>query len=181
MDKAIRRIGRFSWILLDEVPEWTDIESSVLFMQKRSKANGIIDSQLIDEISALKSYVTLEKLKSWLQNEINTTKSVEDKWKEIFAAWNDKNIFFPNLSRIIGFVLSLPWTNAPVERVVSLLNSFWSKEKNKFLLQNITSSLIVKVNFTEDCLTFYEKIKNNPLALKKIHSSEKYFWKKSSA
>lgn len=70
--------------------------------------------------------------------------------------------------------MTLPGSNAPVERVFSLMNDTWTPERNPFTLFSMKALLMVKTNFNLPCHDFMENLTKNRDILLKIHSSEKY-------
>jgi hypothetical protein len=50
------------------------------------------------------------------------TGSTEQRWVNIFSDLRNKQIYVPNLIKILGFVLSIPGSNAHTERVFSLID-----------------------------------------------------------
>jgi len=51
-------------------------------------------------------------------------------------------------------LLAIPGTNAPVERVFSLMNSYWSDQKSRLSEETLEAVMIVKVNMEEHVLNF---------------------------
>jgi hypothetical protein len=72
---------------------------------------------------------------------------------------------------IVQFALALPATNAPVERVFSLMNDLWSDGKSRMGHETVSSMLLVRVNLPMSCVDFHEKIKNNIKLLKSVHTN----------
>jgi hypothetical protein len=51
------------------------------------------------------------------------TGSIEQSWVNIFSDLRNKQIYMPNLIKILDFVLSVPGSNALTERVFSLMSN----------------------------------------------------------
>jgi len=65
--------------------------------------------------------------------------------------------------------------NANVERIFSLIQSQWTKERNKMTVDTIKGILTLQYNFRNmSCGEFYVFLNSNKTLLKKIRSSEKY-------
>jgi hypothetical protein len=58
-----------------------------------------------------------------------------------------KTISLKNISTVIEFSLSLPGTNAAVERVFSLVNALWTDERNRLEVSTVKSIVLVKHHF----------------------------------
>lgn len=166
----LKEIGTNQWILLKKQPEWSDVQSSMEFIvSARPDSESLIhDTELFDEYSCLKSFVTEEKVKEWKETD------VEEKWTEIFRHFKGKDIQYENLCKVIEFFLCLPGSNAPTERSFSIMNKVWSKEKTQLQVDTLKSLMIVKYNYEMSCPEFYDYLSGNVNILKKIHSVEKY-------
>ena len=71
---------------------------------------------------------------------------------------------------ILQFLLAIPGTNAPVERVFSLMNSYWSDQKSLLSEETLEAVMIVKVNMEETCVEFYDRILADKKRLRSIPS-----------
>lgn len=76
--------------------------------------------------------------------------------------------------KVVEFSLCLPGSNAPTERVFSILNNIWTSEKAQLKVNTLKSILITKYNYDLNCLEFKEYLKSNEGLLKQIYSAEKY-------
>lgn len=117
----------------------------------------------------VKTY-TSEKLEQW-----NTTSTTADeRWAEMFRHFKQSHVPFKNISALCQFAMCLPGTNAPVERIFSIMNNTWTDERNRMSLDTLKALLITRVNIHVSCSEFYESITPNHSFLKKVHSSLKY-------
>jgi len=82
----------------------------------------------------------------------------------------------PNLLKIITFVMSIPASNAAVERVLSLMGSVWSDTRNRCSTELIKAELQVKMNFDMDCQSFHKFVKDKKELLRSAGSSNKYMF-----
>ena len=65
--------------------------------------------------------------------------------------------------------------NANVERIFSLMQPQWSKERDIVLVSSVEKILVVQYNFADlSCRQFYDFVKDDTQLLKKIKSTEKY-------
>ena len=81
------------------------------------------------------------------------------------------------MKMILQFLLAIPGTNAPIERVFSLMNSYWSDQKSRLSEETLEAVMIVKVNMEETCVEFYDRIMRilaDKKLLRSIQSSAKY-------
>ncbi|CAM2114040.1 unnamed protein product [Caretta caretta] len=83
---------------------------------------------------------------------------------------------YTDLAKAVEFVLCLPGTTVPVERVFSIMNDVWSPEKSCLNIATMKTVLRVRVNASLDCTAFYDKLLIDKKTLKKIASSKKYNW-----
>lgn len=56
---------------------------------------------------------------------------------------------------VAEFALCLPGTNAPTERVFSLINT-WTPDKSQLKVDTLKHMLVVKGNFSDLCDNFYD-------------------------
>lgn len=97
------------------------------------------------------------------------------KWTKIFSSGTKEN--FKNIFQLVSYVLSIPPSNAYVEKVFSIMNQKWSKERNRCKVELIKSELQISLNFEEHCSDFIEKIKLDEDLLKAVSSNQKYSFK----
>ena len=72
--------------------------------------------------------------------------------------------------------------NANIERIFSLMQPQWSKERDNLLVSSVEKILIVQYNFADlSCRQFYDIVKDDTQLLKKIESTEKYEWTKATS
>ena len=80
---------------------------------------------------------------------------------------------FQDFYNVVGSIFCFPGSTSPVERIFSLMNSMWTKEKLKLSIEIMKAMLIVKQNVTMECDKFYHKVLKNMNVRQKITSSEK--------
>ena len=86
----------------------------------------------------------------------------------------EKHLDFQDFCNVVGFILCLPGNTAPVERIFSVMNSMWTKEKSRLSVETMKAMLIVRQNNDMECDKFYHKVLKNVNMVRKIASSEKY-------
>lgn len=118
---------------------------------------------LFEELIELKQFVE--------NNPQNHDLELAQSWMNFF----EKNVA-PNMLKICEFVFSVPVSNAMCERVFSLMNTAWRKDRNRLLMKHLESELIIKQNCSLSCREFYDYIKSNEAKhlLSKVSTSEKY-------
>jgi hypothetical protein len=70
----------------------------------------------------------------------------------------------------VQFGLCLPGTNAPIERVFTMVNKLWTTQ---LCVDTVKAMIIVKCNLSSNCGEFAHLISNNDI-LKQVHSATKY-------
>lgn len=169
-DAAFKDIEHFEWVLLRSVPSWQSIEKSLAYVNEFRADLQINNGDLFDELVCVKSYADVGKINSWIKDD----KLAGDKWVEIFNYFDEKNIGYKNILKLIEFSLCLPASNGPTERVFSISNNMWTSEKSQLKVDTLQSLLITKINFQMSCAEFRVFLSNRNDILKKIHSTEKY-------
>ncbi|GBP82342.1 hypothetical protein EVAR_90977_1 [Eumeta japonica] len=86
------------------------------------------EDSLLEEVSYVANCVNNDVLKRWEKMKTSTNQ----RWIEVFKNFKDSGIPFQNCLAIVQYLLCLPETNAPTERVFSLTNSLWTSEKCYF-------------------------------------------------
>lgn len=99
---AFEEIEVLEWVLLREVPSQSKVEVSINFILEKRVGLQLDDTELFDEFSCIKSYVTANKIKEWAYN----SKTSEQKWVEIFTHLHGKNISYVNILKIVEFAMS---------------------------------------------------------------------------
>lgn len=79
-----------------------------------------------------------------------------------------------NFARVVEYILCLPGTSAPVERVFSSIKNIWKTESANLQNDTLKSILLIKTNLNYSCVEFYQFLKKTPELLKQIASQEKY-------
>lgn len=160
----------FEWASLTKIPPWEEVQKVMDSIIEKGFIEGEKDTEVFDEYSLILKYVTPEKLAQWNKSQV----SIENRWVELFKHFRDNNLNHKHFRVIIEYILCLPGTNAPVERVFSLMNKLWTAEKSHMQVSVLKAMLIVKVNINKTCQEYYSFLKSSPIVLKKICSSEKY-------
>jgi hypothetical protein len=94
--------------------------------------------------------------------------TAEKKWQRIF------NADLPGLYCLVSKFLSIPASNACVERIFSLCSAQWTDVRNRLHVGTVKSLIQVKANLDYSCSDFYEMIISDKKLLKSVMDSEKY-------
>jgi hypothetical protein len=167
-------VTALEWVLLEKEISWEDVDASChMVIRTSGQVNLFLDSsELFTQAMCVKRYVTEETILRWK----NEQKNAGERWVELLQHFVHNNIEFCEILKIVQFALALPGTNAPVERVFSLMNDLWTDEKSQMLPDTVKAMLLVKVNMHLSCSEFHQKVKDNEKLLKCVHGSKKYKW-----
>jgi hypothetical protein len=165
-------VKSFDWVLLTRDVKWEEVEESMNVVLRISAKTAIIGNELFSQTMCVKRYTTLEIIARWTEQKMNASL----RWREVFQHFSTEQIPFDQVLKIVQFALALPGTNAPVERVFSLMNDMWSEDKSQMVPETVESILLVRVNIGMNCIDFHKKIKGNVKILQSVHSSSKYKW-----
>ena len=89
----------------------------------------------------------MEKINECNESEIE----VDCRWVEIFDHFKSKSLSYKNISQIVEFFLSLPGSNAPTERIFSLMNNYWQKQKSNLNISTLKAALSTTFNYEMNC------------------------------
>lgn len=166
-EKPMHDFNQFDWMMLGNITEdspWSEIEKTVLFLKDRDIE--IDDSKLIDEWVNLKAY-------SLNLSDEEKKLSTNQLWQMFFKTKNAH--LYSELSRIAQYFFCIPAHNANVERIFSLVDQQWTKERNSLDPDTVSSLIKVKYNFKDkSCVDFYKFITEKKDVLSKIGGSQKY-------
>lgn len=165
-----KELDDFYWANLTKVPQWSDVQRVLDILIEKGHIDCNKDTEVFDEYSLISNYVTPQKVAEWNEQNVPT----ENRWVELFKHFQSNKLNHATFQIIIEYILCLPGTNAPVERVFSLMNKLWTQEKTQLQVSVLKAMLIIKVNVRKSCQEFYTYLKSSPAILKQICASEKY-------
>ncbi|KAE9542343.1 hypothetical protein AGLY_003470 [Aphis glycines] len=146
------------WVTLTPktIVTWSNAKNSIRFLTKT--CNTIF----IDEYNFFNQFKMFEKYFKEQSEEWHNILSLEERWLSAFKYFKELNITIDCLLIVVEFSFSLPGSNAAVERVFSLMNSTWTKSRNKLDISTVEASLMIKTSFDNmSCCQFYESILSN--------------------
>jgi len=127
--------------------KFDEIQSCIQYLQ--SKQVQINDSKLFDQFCNLKTYA------SELDEE---EVSLDKQWVKFFKKCPNPELN-SELLIMCHFYFAIPSHNANVERVFSLINSQWTKERNRLCLESVKGLIFVKFNSRHlSCEDFHKYI-----------------------
>ncbi|KAJ1162301.1 hypothetical protein NDU88_002769 [Pleurodeles waltl] len=89
-------LNTFSWILLNTVLVWDNVEMSLLFVKSVSSTLQINEMELFDEITWVRK-CTADRLIEWNDQK----KTADERWMEIFDYFQNQNITFKNTGLMV--------------------------------------------------------------------------------
>ncbi|KAJ4928326.1 hypothetical protein JOQ06_016118 [Pogonophryne albipinna] len=169
VDDSHGRVLTFTWMDLSEPPEWNDVEACIKFLGEKGVV--IDDVKCFDQVTNLKRFT--ERCN---RDEEFSGLQVHQKWTKYFE--KAKSIAcYSELLKIAQFVFALSSHNANVERVFSLMQSQWTKERNQLSVESLKGVLFVQYNLKDmSCKDFHAYLLRNRKLLGKISSTAKYRW-----
>jgi hAT family C-terminal dimerisation region len=163
----LEEFNGFAWMALTESPTWEEVVASVSYLKEREVR--VYDSKCFDQLCNLERFVEAN-----CNEEDFVAQLAHEKWVKYFSSCKNEDCF-SELLIIAEFVFAIPSHNANTERVFSLMQSQWTKERNKLLVESVTGILFVQHNFKHmSCKEFHTYLNSQPNLLKAISSSEKY-------
>ena len=117
-DKWICSLGntdKFKWILLNKTPAWKEIGDSI--------NHEILSCVQAEETRLFDQWVLIKLIAERHVDEWNEENlPVSDRWLHIFREMREKHLHFQDIGNVVGFILCLPGSTAPVERIFSVMN-----------------------------------------------------------
>ena len=167
--KSIEEFACFKWMTLNEIPIWKDVEPCLEYVI--GKVVDVDDAKCFDQICNLKQFV-----ESYLPEEEFIKLPTHKKWCKYFD--QSKNITcHSEILRIVQFFFAVIFHNDNVERVFSLMQSQWTKGRNKLSVATMKGTLTLQHNFKDiSCSELFSFLKSDKALLKRIRSSEIYGW-----
>ncbi|KAI4466368.1 hat family dimerization domaincontaining protein-related [Holotrichia oblita] len=169
---------------IEYLEKWFDFENNVFLLFKSLNLKGRIPE--LNEVILIASHIgmdlqdadgdSLYEELSLLQNAspsfINQDISVAEKWCIFF-----KRVEVPILRNVVQMVLSIPCSNAYVERIFSIMNQLWNDDRNKLSVEMVKAELCIRSNIQLSCSEFYSSLSDKAELIKSAKSNTKYHFK----
>lgn len=149
----------FEWLVLkqNQVIQYDNITDCIVFL--RNKAIIIDDLKLFEEFCLLKYFLNTKQ--SDFYGEL-----AEKQWVIFFNTCNDTTRF-TELLKICQYFFCIMPHNANIERIFSMMNSQWTKERNRLTVESIRAILLTHYNMKHlTCAEFHSEISSNANFLK---------------
>jgi hypothetical protein len=104
------------WVLLRKTSEWKEIQDSL--NEELNTCTEAEETRVFDQWTLIKSII-VRQLDTW-NKEIFP---LADRWVQIFSEMSEKCLDFQVFCNIVEFILCLPGSTAPVERISSDMNT----------------------------------------------------------
>jgi hypothetical protein len=113
-------VRKLSFVLLRKTPSWSEVEvaSKMITNIIATGSSSSDGNNLFDQTACVIKYVTAYILDEWRKQATETGQ----RWVEVFENFARQQIAFGEILHVVQFALALPGTNAPIERVFSLMN-----------------------------------------------------------
>jgi hypothetical protein len=102
---------------------------------------------------------------------------IDKKWVKMFASCDE----FKELPKLVAKILSLPISNAHVERIFFDTWPFdtWTDRRNRMRVELVKAKLCTKFNFDMTCADFLDFLNKSEQVevLKSVSKNKKYTWK----
>lgn len=125
----------------------------------------------VDENKLYLDVITLNAVLEKIPREL----SVDKKWAYFFK----RETACTELLKVVSFILSLPASNAYTERVFSMMQDVWSKNRNRLGVSIVKAELQVKLNFNLSCSEFTSFVESNKKLILAAKSTSKYRWSRT--
>lgn len=126
--------------------------------------------KVFEQYGYVKTYCSDEKIAEWRTKKTPT----EERWVDVFKHLETQEVPYADFASIIEYILCLPGSSAPVERIFSSIQNVWTKEKSQLQMATLESIMYVKNNLDYTCIDFYHFLKTKPDLLRQISSAQKY-------
>ena len=153
-----------------------DLRQSLTFEKLVDPVESVKLQRLVCIDDLYEEYCTVAEYVASGEGEASSSDvAIDAKWAAIFRRAGEGTL--PNLLNLVSFVLSIPASNAPVERMFSLMENFWTDVRNQSSVDLVKSELQVKLNYAMDCQTFSTFIRKKEDLLQCAKGAGKYIVK----
>ncbi|XP_051803049.1 uncharacterized protein LOC127533610 [Acanthochromis polyacanthus] len=183
VDRLRQEFSSFLQVAVDYLEKWFDFSQTGYLYNVQclniKEQREIRYSKLKDAVCALnmEEHLDLDELynencalKNVLAHLDTSSNSVGDLWAQVLKTPST----FPQFTKLLSFVLSVPVSNAYSERVFSIMKGAWTDVRNRCSMELVRAEIKIKMNLAMTCAEFYKFILENKKALFAVKSSAKY-------
>ena len=156
--KLMEEFACFKSMTLNEIPSWNDVEPCLKYLI--GKGVDVDNAKCFDQICNLKQFMEI-----YLQNEEIIKLPTHKKWCKYFDQFKNSTCR-SEILRIVQFFFAVTSHNANVERVFSLMQSQWTKERNTLSVGTMKDILTLQYKFKDMCCSeffFIFEIRQGPI------------------
>lgn len=159
-------LKHFQWMTLANIPSWEQGAKTIDTLSRKNVQ--LNDNKFFDQwqnfIKFLKQHEDDSDFKKLLAHQ---------KWTSYFKSFNNEE-FYSELLKLAEYYFAIPGHNANVERVFSLINAQWTKERSRLQTDTIAKMMFLLCNLKLTCKEFYDMISKENEILDKVGASAKY-------
>jgi len=169
-DRAIKYLTK--WFSFEKSPYRCYAPLSLTTVPQPPSLDDVLEAWMASPLKAEVPPDTLQKEVKALAtafDSIRSCRSTSDAWCSFFQKENA-----PTLLKLVQFVLSVPISNAYVERIFSVMGNIWTDERNRLSLEAVRSELMIFFNLNYPCHQFKDVVAENRRLLRAAQSDAKY-------
>lgn len=159
-------LKHFQWITLANVPNWEQAAETIDILSRKNVQ--IDDSKFFDQWQNFLKFLQQHKDSSDFKKLL-----AHQKWTAYFKSFHSEE-FHSELLKLAEYYFAIPGHNANVERIFSLVNAQWTKERNKLQTETIAQMMFLLCNIKLTCKEFYDMISKENVMLDKVGENTKY-------
>lgn len=145
---------------LTEEPTWEKVADTIENLTRKNVK--LDDNKCFNQFQNFKNFIQQKKDDSDFKNLL-----AHAKWSAYFNSLNNAE-YYSELLILAEYYFAIPGHNANIERVFSLINTQWSKERNKLEIDTITNMMYLQCNMKLTCQEFYKMISKENDVLNKV-------------
>lgn len=112
--KHAEKLADFNWVLLDNVPKWTDVDKSSRNLIEKGLFDSHKHQKLFHAFGFLERYMHEERIKEIVQHKVaklnrnEKRKSIAMYWTDFFKAMENLAVDYTPLDELVSYALSIP-------------------------------------------------------------------------
>ncbi|KAH9391469.1 hypothetical protein TYRP_007077 [Tyrophagus putrescentiae] len=153
-------IQMYMWATLDNQLREEDVLNSTEVIRENSQINI---AQLQENIEAVNLFISTRPA-SW------ATLSTSERWLNLLNSVSG----LIALEKAASFILTLPGTNATIERLFSEIKNFWTDSKDSMTLATVNTIMKIRYNYERDCQKVLQMLVTDTALRRKVRENNKY-------